>query len=165
MQDLVTYYRQKYGLDIDVLKSIPARSPGRGGWFAQKQVQAEPLVATLHSDFPEVASDPGAVLIGLATVDLYPLTVNWRYAFGWRDINLHTAVVSSARMGFHYSGEPHDASDPVVRMRKMITKDIGVLYYGLPSSSNPHSALYDHIMGMQELDRVSEDFLLVTPTF
>ena len=44
------------------------------------------------------------------------------------------------------------------RLRKIVTKDIGILYYGLPHSDNPHSVLYNQIMGIEELDAVGEDF-------
>ena len=40
----------------------------------------------------------------------------------------------------------------------MVSKDIGILYYGLPQSPNPRSVLYNEIAGLQELDNVGEDF-------
>jgi hypothetical protein len=40
----------------------------------------------------------------------------------------------------------------------MVTKDIGILYYGLPQSDNPRSVLYNGILGIQELDSVGEEF-------
>jgi len=40
----------------------------------------------------------------------------------------------------------------------MVTKDIGILYYGLPQSSNPNSVLYNRILGIEELDAVGEQF-------
>jgi hypothetical protein len=61
-------------------------------------------------------------------------------------------------MGLHYSGEPADVSDPETRVRKMVTKDIAILYYGKPQSNDPHSVLYNQIGGIEELDQVGEDF-------
>ena len=98
------------------------------------------------------------LLIGLTAVDIYPVSMNWRFAFTWRINDLHTAVVSSARMGLHYNGEPANGTDPETRVRKMVTKDIAILYYGKPQSSNPHSVLYNQIGGIQELDQIGEDF-------
>jgi len=37
-------------------------------------------------------------------------------------------------------------------------KNIGLLYYQMPSSNNPKSVLYSNILGLEELDNVSEDF-------
>ncbi len=86
------------------------------------------------------------------------LFVNWRFAFGWRVVNARTAVVSTARMSLHYKGEPFWGTSVKVRMRKIVTKDIGILYYGLSQSDNPKSVLYNSILGIQELDKVGEGF-------
>lgn len=155
-QDLVGYYRQKYNLEIQVLKTIPADPQVFDA--SRQQVKAEPLVASLHGAFPEVTHNPGAVLIGFTMADIYPISMNWQFAFGWRNGDLHTAVVSAARMNLHYAGEPADVAKPEVRVRKMTTKDIGLLYYGLPQSDNPHNVLYNQIGGIEELDQVGEDF-------
>ena len=61
-------------------------------------------------------------------------------------------------MSLHYIGEPSDLNLSGTRLRKMVTKDIGILYYGLPQSQNPSSVLYNGIMGIEELDQVGEDF-------
>ena len=68
------------------------------------------------------------------------------------------AVVSTARLSLRYPGGPDDADISTTRMRKIVTKDIGILYFGLPQSSNPKSVLYNHIMGIEELDEVGDDF-------
>jgi len=129
VQELVDYYRQKYNLEIQVLKTIP---PDQQMFDASRQqFQAEPLVASLQAAFPEVASNPGAVLIGFTMADIYPVSMNWQFAFGWRNAELHTAVVSAARMSLHYAGEPADVAKPEIRVRKMTTKDIGLLVLGL----------------------------------
>jgi predicted Zn-dependent protease len=156
MQDFVSFYKQKFNLDVQVLKTITPDPRLFDG--ARQQLAAEPLVDSVHAAFPEVANDPGAVLIGLTTSDIYPTSVSWQFAFGWRKGDLHTAVVSAARMGIHYAGEPDEVAKPEVRMRKMISKDIGMLYYGLAQSNNPRSVLYNQIGGIEELDAVGEDF-------
>jgi predicted Zn-dependent protease len=158
LQGLVQYYKQKYNLDVQMLPSLPEPEASRHIWLWTKQVQAEPLVASLHSAFPELAHNSRAVLIGLTTADLYPGSVDWRFTFSWRTNDLRTAVVSSARMGLHYAGEPADGADPETRVRKMVTKNIAILYYGKAQSSNPHSVLYNQIGGIEDLDKVSEDF-------
>ena len=40
----------------------------------------------------------------------------------------------------------------------MITKNIGIMYYGLPASGNPRSALFRSILGVDDLDRMTEEF-------
>jgi hypothetical protein len=43
-------------------------------------------------------------------------------------------------------------------LRKMVTKNIGVLYYHLPQSNNPQSVLYQNVGGISELDYMGEEF-------
>ena len=68
------------------------------------------------------------------------------------------AVVSTARMNLFYPGESMPIASVSSRLRKMVTKDIGIMYYHREASSNPRSVLYNGILGIEELDQVSEDF-------
>jgi hypothetical protein len=61
-------------------------------------------------------------------------------------------------MRLHYAGEPPDENFAETRLRKMVTKDIGILYYGLAPNHNPRSVLYNQILGIEELDQVGEEF-------
>jgi len=156
MQRLADYYNQRFGLEIPILKSIPvsvsAVDNNRG------QLVAEKLVGDLRNAFPELTADPKAILIGFTSQDMYIVAKEWRFAFGWRDTDARTAVVSTARMNLHYMGQPFWGASQEIRLRKMVTKDIGILYYGLSQSDNPKSVLYNSILGIQELDEVGEGF-------
>jgi predicted Zn-dependent protease len=68
------------------------------------------------------------------------------------------AVVSYARMDPAVFGLPPDPDMLRSRVTKMVAKDIGVIYYGLPLSDNPRSALYSKIDGTDELDVMTEYF-------
>jgi predicted Zn-dependent protease len=124
----------------------------------RRQLVAEKLIASVRHALPKLANDPNAFLIGFTTTDMYPVGENWRFAFGWRVTELRAAVVSTARMDLHYPGEPLEDARPEIRLRKMVTKDIGILYYGLAQSSNSRSVLYNSILGIEELDAVGEQF-------
>ena len=50
------------------------------------------------------------------------------------------------------------ASIAASRLRKMVTRDIGVLVLRRPSSDDPHSVLYYEILSVPDLDRLGEDF-------
>jgi predicted Zn-dependent protease len=112
----------------------------------------------VRAALPKLSKDPKVILIGFTSDDMYPLSMNWNFAFGWRVETSRTAVVSTARMDLHYPGEPSAIPLPETRLRKMVTKDIGILYYGLPESNNPRSVLYGRILGIEELDTMSEEF-------
>jgi predicted Zn-dependent protease len=154
LDPLVQYYRKKYGLGITVLPSIPVDPSTRD--VLRHQLMAENLVVSLRSDTPRYAYDSKAILIGFTSEDIYPTSKDWQFAFGWRRGETRTAVVSTARLNL--PGDAGRSNLATARMRKIVTKDIGVLYYGLPLSQNPRSVLYSQIMGIEELDRVGEDF-------
>jgi hypothetical protein len=44
------------------------------------------------------------------------------------------------------------------RLRKMVTKEIGVLYYSKLPNADPKSVLFNGILGLEELDQVREYF-------
>ncbi len=44
------------------------------------------------------------------------------------------------------------------RMRKVVTKCVGVLYYHLAQSDDPQSVLYRNVGGIRELDYMGEEF-------
>lgn len=153
LERLTAYYQTRYGLEIDILPPIqvPAglEDPNR------KQLAAEDLINVIAIGIPE-ASDPDRVVIGFVTDDIYIRgRPDWRWAFGLRDEG-HLGVVSTARMG----APPGLFSDLVesARLRKMVTRDIGVLYFGLPLSTDPHSVLYRSVLGVGDLDAMGEDY-------
>ncbi len=79
----------------------------------------------------------------------------WRFAFTYRGDG-GFAVVSVARMTLGLQSS--DLEIFQARIRKMLTKDIGILYYHLPVSSHPKSVLYSGVGGIEELDYMGEDF-------
>jgi hypothetical protein len=44
------------------------------------------------------------------------------------------------------------------RLRKMVTKNVGVLYFHLPQSDDPRSVLYRNVGGIRDLDYMGEEF-------
>jgi predicted Zn-dependent protease len=119
---------------------------------------AEDVIQSMLRHYPEYAEDKSAVLIGITGQDMYPRGANWRFCFGWRIPEARAAVVSTARMDLHYEGEPPTEATVQKRLRKVVTKDIGIMTYGKTPNDNPNSVLYNNILGIEELDQVSEDF-------
>ncbi len=153
LDQLAKYYHRKYGVPIAVAQQLPVDPATKDE--SREQLIAEALVASMRSHFAENARK--AVLIGFTSEDIYPASQSWPFAFGWRITSDRTAVVSTARMDLNYAGEPSGVNLPDTRLKKVVTKNIGILYYGLPQSANPTSVLYDQILGIQELDQVGED--------
>ena len=86
-------------------------------------------------------------MIGITAADLYNPEQAWGYAFSNRRPP-RFAVVSPARMDRGCLGIVRVNDERrLLRLRKMIGKNIGVLYYQLPLSTNPRSLLYGSIGG------------------
>ena len=154
--DLLSYYRKKYGLELHVLAPVPL--PGWTRDESRHQLIAEELVEAIKRAYPQFATDPDAVLVGVTDEDMYISQMNWTYAFSWRQEE-RFAIVSTARMDPAFSKELPDPKIVERRARKMLTKDIGLLYYRLQPSYDFSSALYDSIGDVEDLDDMGEDFL------
>lgn len=153
VESLTDHYRDKYGLDI---KTAPAVALAAEAINPQRrQLIAEAAVELMKQAHPELANDPKAILIGLTNVDMYIARYDWRFTFSWRGEGRY-AVVSNARMGLGSTVLPAEKVES--RLRKMVTKNIGVLYYRLPQSDDPRSVLYKNVGGISELDYMGEEF-------
>jgi hypothetical protein len=151
---LVEYYRTKYGVEAKVLR--PAFLDPNAWDNERGQVVGESVIASLKAVHGRVVSDPGAVIIGLVTPDLYiRARTDWAWAFGLRAEG-RFAVVSTARMSWP-GGSVGEEGVPA-RLRKMVGKDVGLMYFGLSASDDPHSVMYRDIGGVEDLDRMGEDF-------
>jgi predicted Zn-dependent protease len=155
LQRLVTSYNQKFGLAIKTLPGLPLERSSVDR--QRRQLIAEELIEFMKRGYPRLANDPRAILIGITEFDMYIRRYNWQFSFSYRAQN-RFAVVSSARLDPVIFGQPADQSLLQTRLRKVITKNIGILYFHLPQSNNPRSVLYRSILGIDDLDRVGEDF-------
>lgn len=153
LHELKAHYREKYGLSVSLLPPV-ALEPSAFNEERQQFV-AELLVGLMRRGCPEQAQDPAAILIGLTGEDIYINEYNWQFTFSWRQEG-RFAVVSDARM--HLGAATLPAGRVESRLRKMVTKNIGIMHYGLRPSDDPRSVLYNSVGGLRELDRMGEDF-------
>lgn len=153
--ELATYYKRKFGLGIVCLPAIPLDASTFDGH--RHQLIAEDVIELIKRTYPKLAEDDDAVVIGLTDSDMYIREKTWQYAFSYR-VDSRFAVVSNARMNPANLGQPASAELLNTRFRKMVMKNIGILYYQLPSNSNPKSVLYNSIDGIEELDIMGEEF-------
>ena len=149
VQELVAYYEKKQGLRISVLTAPPDQIVAQAFNEKRGQYVAEEITRILGQAV--VAFEPDSALIALMENDLYIREYDRAYAFDYRSGG--RVVVSSARM----SEKPGNDELQKMRLRKMVTKYIGVLHYRLPMSSNCRSPLFNQIGGPQELDFMEEE--------
>jgi predicted Zn-dependent protease len=153
---LVGYYQQRFGLTITPLTAI---APGRTFDPRRRQFQAEALIRSIEAGYPDIANDGRSIMIGITEADIYTASENWRFALGLRAQG-RLAVVSTARMDLDHvnHGTPVDSVALHSRLTKMISRELGFLYYRLPISRNQKSVMRSSIMGVDELDDLGEDF-------
>jgi hypothetical protein len=153
VEDLVAYYRDKFNLTVEVLPAVRLNASVRDA--DRQQLIAESIIALMKSAYPDLTRDPEAILIGLTGEDMYIARYDWQYTFSWRQ-DKKFAVVSSARMNLGASFRKEGLDQE--RLRKMVSKNIGILYYRLPASDDPASVLYNNVGGVSDLDRMGEEF-------
>ncbi|HEV2903802.1 MAG TPA: hypothetical protein VGW32_02080, partial [Pyrinomonadaceae bacterium] len=135
-EQLMAHYKARFGVTIKTLPAIGLHeglvSPNRN------QIAAEVLIALMREKYPSVVNDLNTVVIGLTPADIYIRSYDWDFAFNLRQ-EKRLAVVSMARMDPVNFGQP--ANDVLLhtRLRKMVTKNIGVLYFRKSLNRNPRS--------------------------
>lgn len=155
MQHLVDHYRDQYGLTVTVLR--PLGIPKYVVDSDRRQVGGSALINSMLGAFPDELADPNVVLIGLTPLDLYFEQKDWRFAFGVRGMPADPkSVISTFRMNPETFGEERDDGVLFSRARKMVSRHIGLLYYGLPENSDSESLLYSSILSLADLDRLQE---------
>jgi predicted Zn-dependent protease len=147
--DLVTYFRSKLGLTIAVLAPMSVEPAAMDR--ERVQVVAEELAGSLRR-LPQ-----HGLLIGLTSYDMYIRGSQWEWAFAYRD-GQRVVVVSTARMDESNWGLPVAPDRLRARLRKMVAKNLGVMYYGLTQTSDRRSVLFGPILGLDDLDAIGEDF-------
>jgi predicted Zn-dependent protease len=136
-----------YGLRISVAPTLPIDPVAIDS--SRRQLVGEELAQSIAAAHPE--SRARTLVIGLTTSDIYIAgRPDWSWAFGLRNQS-GVAVVSSARMG-----RAQDVNGEWDRLRKMVTRDIGFLYYGLQGTADRDDVLYDNILDLDDLIRIGD---------
>lgn len=160
VEHLVSYFDRAFDLKIEVLPALSLDSLAvdeRRG-----QAVADELIVTVRRQYATLTRNPNARVIGITPRDMYNLSMQnqWIFAFSLRGKDQRFAVVSYARMDPVALGATPNEELLRSRLRKMVMKNIGVLYYDLPLSNDPRSAMYRNILGVDDLDRMTENFVV-----
>lgn len=157
VRGLVAYYGETYGLDVQVL--TPLEIPEGIDHSKRQQIDASTLVSYMNTSW---RTDAEATIIGVTPIDLYNQNAHYKYIFGiqWSPTT-KAGVVSTFRMDDAAYGGLTNEDVYHSRVRKMVTKYIGVLHYGLATSVDPASPLYNGIGGPGDLDRMFEPLELL----
>jgi len=151
VQPLALYYREHLGLEVEIL---PALQPPTAAFDEQRrQLIAERLIDMLRATYAQQARS-GSV-IGITSWDMYIADRPWQFGFAWRQPPY--AVVSYARMDPVKLGGVANRDRLLARLRKMVSRNVGIMLFRLELNANRDSLMYQDVMGVDELDRLDED--------
>lgn len=144
-----SFYQAKFGIDVVVLPPVSSTedlvNPKR------KQMDSERCVEYLRKSHPELDADPSTILIVVTSKDIYIPSFNWTYAENYR-YDGRFAVVSSARLhppAYLAGWNPEWLHS---RLQKMLTKNIAMLYFDLPMSSDYTSLVSGGVLYGPQVD-------------
>lgn len=152
---LVRFYKEDCGLTISVLEPLAIR----GGIFNTQrgQVDAGPSIDYAGNSFLDDYNNPDVTLIVLTPVDLYDSTTDYRFVFGIKgNAGNPRGIISTFRMDPRVYGEREDEELFRSRVRKFVSKYMGLLSFDLPVSAESGDPMYDPIYSLNDLDAMTE---------
>ena len=151
------YYKSKMEIDVTTLPSKPLPSDLVNS--QRNQLDSDRCIDEfLTTTYPQLANDPTALLIAVTSKDMYIPTFNWRYAENRRKEG-RFAVVSSARLHPYSFLEKMNPEWLHSRLQKLLTKNILILYFDLPMSSDYSSVLSGGVLAGWEIDGMGGDLI------
>ncbi len=154
LEELPEFYRSRHGISVQLLDPIPLEPKARND--ARKQLIFAELVQLMHARYPQLAKDKSAFLIGVTDEDMYIQSVNWNFAYTAYNAPRRAGVVSSAR----FMPNPLAGNETLLRarVRKMVSRTMGVIVFSLPPSNDPSSVMYRDLYGSASVDLMSDSF-------
>jgi predicted Zn-dependent protease len=151
LDELVDYFGHRFGIRIGTLS--PLMSDPVTFDATRRQTVADELIAAVRRRYPGVVRQERTRIIAVTPNDMYmrAMTNEWTFTFSLRSPDKHSAVVSYARMDPLNLGMPPSESTLRTRLRKMVMKNIGIMFFGLGASDNPRSVMYGNILGVDDL--------------
>jgi YD repeat-containing protein len=144
--ELAAWLREKYSLDTEVVNPVGLDPAALDN--SRHRYMAELLIEQMRREHPDLAGNPKAVLIGFTDAPMYSVTEPWSASFSQRDEH-RAAVISSADVNdpgflasiFHRTNSSMSAVTAGDRMRRILLKDVAVLYWHLPLNNDATSVL------------------------
>jgi predicted Zn-dependent protease len=146
LKELKDYYRQKYGLQIQIEPEIETDFD-RTYDVQRGQHVAEEFISILRGKYPTTGRE---VYIGFEPQDMYVRRESWQFTYYFTSGSY--AIVSDGRIGAFSDAKA------LTRFRKIVTRTIGILYYKLPLSDDHRSVMFKGLRGPDDLDRMTEDY-------
>ena len=152
--DLVKFLDQECGVRAQVLPDMEL--PEQGFDVPRKQWIAEMLIDTMARNFPNIAQDSDARIMGVIDSDIYPRSLGWAFTFNYRHSNKY-AVLQTSRLNPAFSGRKPSLGIMTERLRKTALKSLGLLYFGFQDSARPESVM-SFEDSLQKIDEQAEHY-------
>jgi YD repeat-containing protein len=155
LDDLAEWLGSKYGLRVQVL---PPMQLDKSAWDPERrQYVAELLFEQIKREHPELAADPNAYLFGFTDASMCSVSNSWASTFTQRDFQ-RVAVISSHGIQDYWWQRLFAAAKVSnehlqARVRRILLKDVAILYWHLPLNNDPTSVLQN----MLDTDIPAED--------
>jgi len=152
LPDLQRYFHDALHLDLQVL---PIFTPGPSGWDGvRRQRSADDLVQQIIEHEESRLHQGRTLVIAVTDEDLYNGSSDWSYG-RWSAAKV--AVVSYVRMDPRSYGLESNPALLAVRLRRVVARYLGKLYYELPWATDASSPLYSELGSIEGIDRISDD--------
>ncbi len=146
------YYKAKFGIEPIILPAA-AVEPNLET-TARQQLDADKCIQFLSKLRPDLARDPSAILIGVTSRDIYIPDTGWLYAENYRQDG-RFAIISSARLHPPATIGKWNPEWLNSRLQKLLTKNIAILYFDLPMSSDYESLLSGGVLSGLQIDEMT----------
>ncbi len=140
--DFAKWLQTKYALDVRVLPPVKI---DKSAWNeSRKQYVAESLCTQMNHDYADLASDPDSYLIGFTDGNMYTVNESWQGTFTQRDWRRAAIISSDGMQDSQFAMSKAAAIEHFhARLRRILLKDVALLYWHLPFSDDPTSLLHN----------------------
>lgn len=153
LQNLADHFTAQYRIPVTVLPTLTLDESVID--VHRDQAVAEEMLSAMKRAIPQLSTDPDAFAIAVTERDMYAR--DWSYAFNY--YNRRAAVISIARLDPQMDRWPAMNDVLQQRVRKLVARDLGLLYYKLPYSNDPTSLLYRNLPYVTSIDTMQESYL------
>jgi YD repeat-containing protein len=147
-----SYYKAKLGIDVSVLPQpkLDLEVANQGG----NQLDADRCLDFLERQYSNLVQDPNNILVGITSRDMRIPSLGWSFGENLRSEG-RFAILSSSRLRLSAPLKWLNPEWSSSRLQKLLTKNLLIMYYGLPMSSDYTSVLSGGRLSGWEVDRMS----------
>jgi predicted Zn-dependent protease len=156
LQWAAAYYKSKLGIDVKLLPGIPIDPKVFDS--RRNQLNSDKCVEFLIEKYPEISRDPSSILIGVTSSDMYLPGFALSYAENARQQGRY-AIISSARLHPPVLLEKWNPEWLISRVQKLLTKNLAMLYFDLPMSSEYTSLLSGGVPSGFQVDQMGGEII------